>query len=173
MQGHAIEERCWILDPAHSAVEFAVRHFWGAMTVKGRFRLYKGRLDLRSQPSVWLTVEASSLDTGKEKRDRHLRSADFFDCAQHPQLQFLSDSATLIGEQLNVEGSLRCAGASVPVNLQASLRTTDAGLEIEAVTEVDQRELGMRWSPGGMLRAPSRLTVRGRLIDAPASEPGD
>ena len=82
---------------------------------------------------------------------------------QSPQLRFVSDSATLAGERLKVTGTLQAAGASVPIELDAVLRTVDGEPEIEAVTEVDQRLLGMTWNPMGITRTPTKLIVRGRL----------
>ena len=72
----------WQLDRAHSSVEFHVRHFYGLMTVKGRFERYAGTIDLSDNPAVTLTIEADSLDTKHKKRDEHLRSKDFFDVEQ-------------------------------------------------------------------------------------------
>src|ERR1700722_270267 len=154
----------WRLDPTRSSVEFYVPHFYGLMTVKGRFKDFEGTLDLREDPAVQLTIEATSLDTGNGKRDKHLRSADFFGVEQSPQVRFVSDSATLTGERLKVTGTLQAAGASVPLELDATLRTVDGEPEIEAVTEGDQRLLGMTWSPIGITRTPTKLIVRGRLI---------
>jgi polyisoprenoid-binding protein YceI len=153
----------WRLDPARSSVEFHVPHFYGLMTVKGRFRDFEGTLDLRQEPAVQLTIEAASIDTGNAKRDKHLRSKDFFGVEQNPQLRFVSDSATLAGERLKVTGKLHANGASVPLELDATLHTVDGEPEIEAVTEVDQRLLGMTWSPAGITRTPTKLIVRGPL----------
>ena len=154
----------WRVDPARSSVEFHVRHFYGLMTVKGHFDRYEGILDLGSEPAVALTIDANSLDTKNTKRDEHLRSADFFEVEQHPQVRFLSDSAILEGDTLKVHGQLHAAGKHVPLELDATVRAADGELEIEAVTQADHRELGMSWSPLGILRAPSKLIVRGRLL---------
>ncbi|MGD1058568.1 MAG: YceI family protein [Solirubrobacteraceae bacterium] len=154
----------WRLDTARSSVKFQVPHFYGLMTVKGHFGDYDGTLDLREAPAVQLTIEAASLDTKNAKRDKHLRSADFFDVDQHPQVRFVSDSPTLTGNQLKVTGKLQAAGKSVVLELDATLRAVDDELEIEAETHVDHRLLGMTWSPIGITRAPSKLIVRGRLI---------
>jgi polyisoprenoid-binding protein YceI len=154
----------WRVDPAHSSVEFYVPHFYGLMTVKGRFKDFEGTLDLRQDPAVQLTIDAASLDTGNARRDKHLHSKDFFGVEQSPQVRFVSDSATLAGERLKVTGTLQAAGASVPLELDAALRTVDGEPEIEAVTEVDQRLLGMTWSPIGITRTPTKLIVRGHLI---------
>jgi polyisoprenoid-binding protein YceI len=154
----------WRLDSGRSSVEFHVRHFYGLMTVKGEFAEYDGTLELGAAPAVELTLQAASLDTKLAKRDEHLRSEDFFDVERHPQVRFISDSATLEGETLRVRGQLHAAGRQIPLEVDATVREIDGELEIEAVTETDHRELGMTWSPLGILRAPSKLIVRGRLV---------
>jgi polyisoprenoid-binding protein YceI len=62
-----------------------------------------------------LTIEAASLNTNKRTRDRHLRSADFFDAVNHRQVSFVSDSATLEGGRLHVRGRIHAAGQSIPL----------------------------------------------------------
>jgi polyisoprenoid-binding protein YceI len=154
----------WRLDPARSSVAFHVRHFYGLMTVKGEFADYDGTLDLTATPAVGLTIQASSLDTELAKRDEHLRSKDFFDVERHPQVRFVSDRVELDGDTVRVHGQLHTAGRQIPLQLDATVREIDGELEIEAVTEADHRDLGMTWSPLGILRAPSKLIVRGRLV---------
>ena len=156
----------WRLDPARSSVEFHVRHFYGLMTVKGTFSRHAGKLDLTATPAVELTIEADSLDTKHEKRDQHLRSKDFFDIEHHPQVRFVSNTVTADGERLKVRGQLSAGGQQIPLELDATVRELDGELEIEAVTHADHRELGMTWSPLGIMRAPSKLIVRGRLVQA-------
>ncbi|HVX32003.1 MAG TPA: YceI family protein, partial [Solirubrobacterales bacterium] len=132
--------------------------------VKGGFGLYRGTLDLEARPAIDLTIDAASLDTGNARRDAHLRSATFFDAEKHPEVRFESESAALEGQMLHVRGTLRAAGASTPLDVTATVTPVDGEFEIEAHAEVDQRQLGMTWSPLGMLRPPTRLTVRGRLV---------
>ncbi len=122
----------WRLDPARSSVEFHVRHFYGLMTFKGAFNRYEGTLKLDSPRAVELTIDADSLDTKLVKRDTHLRSADFFDVANHPQVRFVCDSATLDGETLTVRGELHSAGRHVPVQVEATLRQVGDELQIGA-----------------------------------------
>jgi len=160
----SIIDGAWRPDPARSSVAFHVRHFYGLMTVKGDFADYEGTLDLGATPAVELTIQAGSLDTKLAKRDEHLRSGDFFDVERHPQVRFVSDTATLDGDTLHVRGHLHAAGWQIPLELDATVREVDGELEIEAVTDADHRELGMTWSPLGILRAPSKLSVRGRLV---------
>jgi polyisoprenoid-binding protein YceI len=154
----------WRLDPTRSSVEFHVRHFYGLITVKGHFERFAGTLDLNRQPSIELTIDADSLDTKNRQRDKHLRSADFFGVEQHPQVRFVSDTAALAGENLTVHGQLHAGGADVPLTFEATIRPIDGELEVAATAQVDHRKLGMTWSPLGILRAPSTLIVRGRLV---------
>jgi polyisoprenoid-binding protein YceI len=156
----------WRLDPARSRIEFQVRHFYGLMTVKGNFDSYRGSLDLSAHPAIELIIDADSLDTKQKKRDTHLRSDDFFDVANHPQVRFEADTATLDGNTLKARGLLHAAGKHIPLHVDATITPVDDEFAIEATALADQRELGMTWSPIGITRAPSKLIVSGRLVRA-------
>lgn len=159
-----IDHTRWRIDPSRSRLEFHAPNFWGLSTVKGRFERYEGTLDLSRQPPIELTIDADSLETHNKRRDRHLRSADFFDVANHPQVRYVGREATLQGEQLEVRGQLEAAGNSVPLDLTATLRRVGEELEVEAATHVNRHHLGMTWDRLGMLRGPSKLIVHGRLV---------
>ena len=88
----------------------------------------------------------------------------FFDVANHPQVRFEADAATLDGDTLTGRGMLSAAGQDIPLDVAGPVTPVDYGFEIEATALADHRELGMTWSPLGTLRAPSKLIVRGRLI---------
>ena len=154
----------WQLDPRRSSVEFRARHFWGVARVNGRFRNYKGRLDVSADPAIELTIDAASVQTGNPKRDRHLRTADFFDAESHPQVRFLSDSVVLKDDVLNVHGRLFVRDRSIPLELDVQLRRLDGELKIEATTTAAHRKLGMTWSPLGMIPPRSQLRVEGYLV---------
>jgi len=160
----SIETTIWRIDPGRSSIEFRVRALWGLVAVKGRFTRYQGTLDLSATPAVDLTIEADSLDTKNKRRDNHLRSGDFFDAEDHPYVRFVSETAVLDGDRLDVRGVLHAGGGSVPLDIDATLRRAGDELEVEAVAQADHRELGMTWSPLGMIRTPSRLVARGRLV---------
>jgi polyisoprenoid-binding protein YceI len=166
MPTSSLTSGAWRLDPSDSTVEFRVRHFYGLMTVKGHFDHYAGTVDLQARPAVQLTIQADSLETKHKKRDEHLRSKDFFDIEQHPEVRFVSDTATLHGDTLKVSGKLHAAGKTVPLELEARITKVGGQPHIEATTTADHRDLGMTWSPLGIMRAPSTLIVRGRLIPA-------
>ena len=159
-----VRQTPWRIDPARSSVEFHSRTFWGMVTVKGHFDRFQGTLDLSKQTAIALTIEAASLDTSNKKRDTHLRSRDFFDVEKNPYVRFTSESAALDDEKLKVRGRLRARGSSIPLELEATLKPVGDELEVEAVTEVDHHALGMIWNQLGMLRTPSKLIVKGRLV---------
>ena len=160
----SIEKTIWRIDPDRSSVEFNVKSLWGIVTVKGHFSRYQGTLDLSGEPAIELTIEAASLDTKNKKRDKHLRSPDFFGVEQHPYVRFVSENATLDGEGLKVHGVLHGHGASMPLDVSAALRRVGDELEVEAVAVADHHQLGMTWNPMGTLGTPSNLIVRGRLV---------
>jgi polyisoprenoid-binding protein YceI len=159
-----VDRTRWRIDPTRSSVEFHAPTFWGLATVKGKFERYDGSLELYETPVIELTIDAASLNTNNEKRDTHLRSGDFFDVANHSQVRFVSESATLSGQQLKVRGHLYAAGKSIPVDLDATVRPVGDELEVEAETHANHRHLGMTWNRLGMLRTPSKLIVHGRLV---------
>ena len=165
-----IQEGRWRIDPERSNVEFNVRNLWGLQTVKGHFDRYDGTLELAAQPSaqpsIELTIEADSLNTNNPKRDEHLRSEDFFDIANHPRVQFVSEIVEVDGERLDVRGQLHAAGKSVPMEFEGVIRPDEDELEVDVTTFVDHRQLGLTWNRLGMMRAPSKLIVRGRLVRA-------
>jgi polyisoprenoid-binding protein YceI len=155
----------WRVDPARSTVEFAAKSFWGLMTVRGRFDRFDGSYEVGPDGiTIELTIDAVSLDTGNAKRDEHLRSADFFDIADHPQVRFTSTRVSYVGAGvLHIQGELEAAGAVVPVDLSATLREAGGGLEVEATTTIDHASFGMSSGHLGMIRPPVALGVKAHL----------
>ena len=102
----------WALDREGTSVEFAVKTFWGLTTVHGRFDRSDGSYEVGPDgPIIELTIDADSIDTGNKTRDRHLRSAAFFDVAEHPQVRFKSTRVHEVGDGfLHVVGRLEAAG---------------------------------------------------------------
>jgi polyisoprenoid-binding protein YceI len=93
----------------------------------------------------------TSVDTGNRFRDRHLRSADFFDGEAHPHVRFTANDIVDLGNgTLDVTGVLEAAGKRVPLAFDTASR--ELGQELEATTSVDHQMLGMTHSPLGMLR---------------------
>jgi polyisoprenoid-binding protein YceI len=156
----------WRVDPTTSTAAFRVPNFWGLVAVKGHFDRLDGWLEIdpAGQRRLELTLDAASLTTNNPMRDRHLRSADFFNAQHHPDVCFRSTTINDLGDgQHHVQGELAAAGTSVLLDLQITLTHVDGQLQIDASTTLDQRRLGMAWSPFGMTRAPTTLTVHARL----------
>jgi polyisoprenoid-binding protein YceI len=147
-----------------SSVEFRARTLWGLTNVTGRFERYEGTLDLHENPAIELTIDAASINTNLGWRDRHLRSADFFDVRNHAEVRFVSDSATLEGDTLKIRGRLYAAGKSLPLDLDARLRHVGDELEVDARTHADHHKLGMSHGMLGMIPTPSELIVHCRLV---------
>src|SRR5262245_62140251 len=116
----------WNIDPSHSVVEFSARHIM-ITTVKGRFRKMKGviRVDEADpdRSTVEVSIESGSVDTGDDKRDAHLRSADFLDVEHYPSIWFRSrrvDGAYgKPGDRFKVVGDLIIRGVTQEVALDA------------------------------------------------------
>lgn len=161
----------WQLDPAHTRVEFAVKHMMFT-SVRGHFRDMDGRIELDTEnpnkSRVEVEIGAASIDTGVEDRDNHLRSGDFLDAENHPKLTFVSkriDGAAFNeGEEFEVVGDLTIRGTTREVTLDAIYHgqgkdpfgNHKAGFTAE--TKLDRREFGLTWNQtleaGGVLVGP-------------------
>ena len=111
------------VDPSHSKVLFKVRHL-GISTVTGQFKNFSASFDL--DPSDLSTLKAkavidvASVDTEVEERDNHLRSGDFFDAENHPEMKFVSTKAEVVGDnKVELHGNLTIRGVTKPVVLDA------------------------------------------------------
>jgi polyisoprenoid-binding protein YceI len=163
----------WNTEPSSSRLQFAVKTMWGLATVNGRFQRLRGQLDVEPGGARGeLTVEADSFDTGHAKRDSHLRSADFFDVANHPTISFVASAITpRSGEDLTITGDLTVAGHVVGLQLPVSVKHGENGrLHLSTGTTVSREQAGMTWNRAGMIRGDVHLTVELEL--APAASPG-
>jgi polyisoprenoid-binding protein YceI len=141
------------IDPAHSEVGFQIRHL--VSQVRGRFNDFSGtiQLDPKNLPSssVEFQIKAASIDTNQPDRDKHLRSADFFDVEKFPEITFKSKSIKPAGKDTyNVTGTLTMHGVSkeVPVTLLGQAKdpwgNTRAGFE--TATTLNRKDYGIVWN---------------------------
>lgn len=162
------QKTTWSIDPAHSQVGFMVKHMM-ITKVRGRFTDLEGTITLDdAEPrnsSVAVTIDAASIDTQQEDRDAHLRSGEFLDVENHPELTFRStrvEGLNLVeGSEFRVIGDLTIRGATRQVELHATFegRATDpwggerAAFSAEAT--IDRRDFGLEWNQtletGGVL----------------------
>jgi polyisoprenoid-binding protein YceI len=164
----AVQIPTWQLDPAHSSVEFSVKHMM-MTTVRGRFKTVqatlKGDRDHPDTASVEATIDAACVDTGVAVRDTHLRGSDFFDAERVPHITFRStrieNPPKQDGDRFRVVGELVIRDTRMEVVLECEYhgRGTDpwgktrAGFDFR--TEIDRREWGLKWNQaletGGVL----------------------
>lgn len=118
----AVPTGTWTVDPAHSSVEFRVKHL-GIATVKGRFEQFEGQLTITEDGDHHAsgTIQVASVDTNEPKRDDHLRSPDFFDVATHPEISFRSNTLEVDGDELRVAGDITIRGVTEPIELTGEL----------------------------------------------------
>mgnify|MGYP001417920460 CR=1 FL=1 len=156
----------WTIDPAHSEIQFKVKHLM-ITTVTGSFQKFEAEItapgDDLSKARVTLKAEAASVTTGSEQRDGHLKSADFFDTANHPHIIFTSTKAEDVDHDgsWTLHGDLSINGIVKPVKLDVEFGgvmkdpwgNTKAGITING--KIDRKQWGLVWNAaleaGGML----------------------
>jgi polyisoprenoid-binding protein YceI len=154
----------WQIDPSHSLVEFSVRHMM-ISTVKGRFTGIKGTIvDVADDPrrsSVQVEIDAASINTADDKRDGHLRSADFFDVEQFPRITFTSTRLEGNRDAFTLTGDLTIRDQTRPVTLEVSLNGTATNpygktvASFSGQTKLNRKDFGLNWNvaleTGGVL----------------------
>lgn len=110
----------YTLDGGHSRVGFGVKHMM-VTNVKGQFKAFSGTVSIDdadvTKSVVKVDIDVASVDTNNEKRDEHLKSADFFDVQNHAKMTFASTSVKKAGQKLLVTGDLTLHGVTKPVTL--------------------------------------------------------
>jgi polyisoprenoid-binding protein YceI len=113
----------WSIDPVHSSVEFVVRHMM-VSKVRGKFRTFSGTLVTGDNPlgsSVTAEIDLSSIDTGAEQRDNHIRSVDFFEVETYPTMTYQSTGVRQDGDDFILDGKLTLKGVTRDVPLKLEL----------------------------------------------------
>jgi polyisoprenoid-binding protein YceI len=144
----------WTIDPVHSEVGFSVRHMM-VSKVRGKFTKFSGQLvtaDDVLESSVTAEIDLSSIETGAEQRDAHLRSPDFFDTDNHPLMTFRSTGIRAAGDGYVIDGELTLKGRtkSVPLALDINGFGPDAyggtRAGFTATTEINRQDFGVNWN---------------------------
>ncbi|UHG93043.1 YceI family protein [Spirosoma oryzicola] len=155
MEAQATTATTWIIDPSHSEVQFKVKHLM-VSTVTGLFSQYEGKLEMVGDDfddaKITFSADIASISTGNEQRDGHLKSAEFFDAEQFPQLTFTSTKFTKTGDDTyDLTGDLTLHGVTKSVTLKAEYGgqmqdfygQTKAGFEVTGV--IKRKEFGLTW----------------------------
>jgi polyisoprenoid-binding protein YceI len=144
----------WSIDPTHTSITFEVRHLM-ISKVRGSFGSASGTIEVAEDPlesTVEIAVDVASVESGTEDRDNHLRSPDFFDAGEHPQMTFRSSRVNRVGDAYVMTGYLTIKDVTKPVTLdfeflgglidpEGSLRAA-----FSASFEVDREDWGLTWN---------------------------
>lgn len=148
----------WTLDAGHSRVAFVARHL-GFSKVEGQFKKFAATVKADSKTgkitALEATADTASVDTGIEKRDAHLKSDDFFNAAQYPQLKLVVKKITWAGNKFTATADLTIRDITKPVTLKGEFlgsHTVNFGqgptqrAGYEASTKISRKEFGLKYS---------------------------
>ncbi len=153
----AADAKTYKIDPEHTSVTFRVRHLF--TYVEGRFREFDGTIEFdRDNPEatkVKGSIKVASIDTNVKERDEHLRSSDFFNVAEYPEITFESTKVTDVDKEkmtAKIHGNLTIRGVTKPVVIDAAFLgeaadpwgNKKAGFHGE--TQIDRRDFGLEWN---------------------------
>ena len=173
------------IDKEHTQVGFKIRHLFSNVT--GAFDEFEGKVTYEpGKPEIWkaeATIQAASINTKVKERDKHLRSADFFDVEKYPTLSFKSTKVISMSETAaTMEGILSLHGVEKPVSLDVQIHgvgkdpwgNVKAGFT--ATTKINRKDFGLNWNQaietGGVLvgdEVEITLEVEANQKEAPAA----
>jgi len=147
----------WTIDPDHSNVGFKVRHLM-VSNVKGSFEKHTGVVEINdkdiTKSKVEVSIDTNSINTNVQKRDEHLRSADFFDVAKYPAMTFVSNKVAKAGkDKLKVTGDLTLHGITKQIVLDVEGPTKESKdpwgnirKGATATTKINRKDFGLIWN---------------------------
>ena len=149
--------RPYPIDNAHSTVGFTVPILGGLSQVTGKFNDYAVTLNVDekdiTKSSVSVVIKATSIDTGIERRDVHLRNADFFDVEKYPEITFKSQRSEKKGKQFIAHGPLTMHGVTKQIALPFTVTGTfknpannKLSVGYSAKTVLNRRDFGINYS---------------------------
>lgn len=155
--------------PSNTSIQFKVRNL-GIMNVTGSFGTFRGTLDLDeadiTRSKVEVSIETASINTGIDRRDKHLRSADFFDVARYPAMRFSSTALEKLGEdRLKLTGNLTIRGISRPVVLTVEAQPIEGRADFTrsalATATINRQDFGVSY--GAVIGDEVQITITTRL----------
>ncbi len=160
----------WTIDPVHSEVGFTVRHLM-VSKVRGNFEKVSGTITVAENlldSSVHAEIDATSIRTGQEQRDGHLRSGDFFETEKYPNLVFTSTGITQNGDDYEIAGDLSIRGVTKPVVLKTEFNGVGPNSQggqhagFSASTEINRKDFGIVFNiplEGGGVTIGDKVTI--------------
>ena len=151
----------WALDPGRSSIRLKSKSI-GLIPVTGVFREVSGHgtVSPDGQVSGTVTIAAASIDTKQTRRDTHLRSADFFDTGNYPDITFTADSVRPSGQGVAVTGALTVRGRTRPLSFDAAASVHgDGEVWLDATVRINRTDFGLTWNQLGLVSVISILTI--------------
>ncbi len=153
----------WVLDHNRSSFEFRNKTMWGLANVKGRFSTFsgEGHLEADGKVSGRIDIKAASLGTGIKRRDNHLRSGDFFDAENYPDITVTVNGIDPAeAGELNVRADLSIRGNTVAMPMRVRGEVLDDGaVRLSTTTTVEREQLGVSGNMVGMLGKTTTLST--------------
>jgi polyisoprenoid-binding protein YceI len=152
----------WVLDPRTSSIRLSSKSVAGLVRVNGVFREVSGNGTVAPDGEVsgTVTVDAASIDTNNTQRDTHLRSADFFDSANHPGITFTAAGIRPSGRGVTVTGALTVRDRTRPLSFDAVASVPgDGEIWLDAVVHINRADFGLTWNRLGLVSMNNTLTV--------------
>ena len=151
----AAQAAVYKVDPDHSSVSFKIRHLLSNVT--GHFKVFEGQIEYEpGKPETWKTtgsIDAASIDTNVPERDKHLRSADFFDVEKFTKIEFRSTGVREANEtSAKLDGLLTLHGIEKPVTLDVEIHGVgkdpwgNVRAAFSATTKIDRKDFGLSWN---------------------------
>ncbi|MFZ0387423.1 MAG: YceI family protein [Solirubrobacteraceae bacterium] len=164
-----VSDGVWSIEPHRSEIGFAVKAMYGLMTVRGVFGACDGTLTVGTDSVAGqLAIRTDSLDTGNRKRDRHLRSSDFFDAERNPQIMFTTTAVIARDRGLTLTGELtigsECQPLEIPVDV---VPTADGAVQLDGRTTISRAAIGIAWNRLGMIGDDAQVSAQLTLTRAP------
>jgi polyisoprenoid-binding protein YceI len=152
----------WTLDRSRSSVSLTNRSVWGMVPVTGVFRHVAGQgtVTVDGEVTGTLTVAPASVDTRNTRRDKHLRSADFFDTDHYPEVTFTVDGIRASGPRVAVTGTLTVRGRALPLAFDGTAAVRgDGEVWLDAQVPVHQGDIGLTWNFLRMVSATTTVSI--------------
>ena len=161
----------WNLVPARSAITFKIKNMWGLLNVKGQFTEFSGDGQLTGKGAVFgrVDIRAASVSTGIGRRDRHLRSADFFDVERFGEISVVVTAVHPIkGRAADLRADFTIKGITAPLPLPVTITELDDGsIRISGETKVDRSQFDLGWNKFGVMAATATAAADAVFARAP------
>ena len=165
----------WNIVPDHSAITFKVKNMWGLLNVKGRFTDFDGDGQLTGNGAVFgrLDIRTASLSTGIGRRDKHLRSADFFDVERFGEISVVVTAVQPTegppkGKAADIRANFTIKGVTAPIPLPVTItELEDGSIRISGQTKIDRSQFDLGWNKFGMIGTTATAAADAIFVRAP------